>query len=252
MRIPRISLTILKDSNCLALMLFGAGLLQASTVTFTDSTFDLSDYSITTFQSGGGTISVSQTTTAGNPPPAMQVITTVSGSAGFLGLGYFLNPSFTYNPGAQGAVTSINFSEDINFSVSGFEVFLAAEGASSVIYQNGNLYIYRFSAPVNAGVWETVGGTILQSNYDLITNVNTLAVDSTQHPNFASGPMEFGFISAWDSPSGVNPNVSTELFDNFTITVDTASPEPATFLLLGTGLAGVSVGFIRRRKRELL
>jgi hypothetical protein len=245
MCVSRISFRNLKGGRCLASMLFAAGMLHAGPITFTDGTFNLSNYSITTLQSGGGTINVSQTTTAGNPSPAMQVVTAVSGTAGnFLGLGYFLNTFFTYDPGTQGAINSINFSEDINFSISGFDVFLAAEGASSLISQNGNLYIDRFSAPVNAGVWETVTASIVQSDYDLITNVNTLADDSTQHPNFASGPVEFGFISAWSSPS-LNANTSTELFDNFTITVNATSPEPATFLLLGAGLSGV--GFIRRR-----
>jgi hypothetical protein len=224
-----------------AILFSGSSIAYGDTI-FTDSTMNPANYSISTFQSGGGSIVASQTNAAGNPIPALQVITTVGSGAGdFLGLGYFLNPSFVYDPNSEGVIGSITFSEDLNFSVTGAGVFLVAEGTSSIVSQDGNLYIDRFTAPLDAGAWETTSATVLQSNYNLITNLATLTEDPTQHPNFASGQMEFGFISAWSS-AGLNANVATELFDNFDVTVHpeaVVTPEPSTFSAMAVALLAV-------------
>jgi hypothetical protein len=249
MGISGISLRILKDSNCLGLMLFGAGLLQAGSITFTDTTFNPSNYSITTFQSAGETVNVSQTLTGGNPGAAMQINTTVpAGST--IALEYFLNSMFVYNPATQGAIGSINLSQDVNMQSGGG---VQAESAAFLISQGGNLYFLNIPVTANAGVWETASMSGTQaSNWDLITNVSTLATNTAEHPNFSSGPLQFGFVTGWISSSSFDYS-SIQLVDNLSITVNAEpTPEPATLLLFGAGLAGISVGFIRRRKREPL
>ena len=189
-----------------------------------------------------GTINVSQTLTGGDPGAALQINTTVPAGQ-FLSLEYLLNPSFVYDPGTQGAISSIGFSQDVNFQ-SGLGV--TAEAAFSLISQGGNLYVDRIDVTPSAGVFEDASASDLQaSNYDLITNLSTFAQDTAEHPNFSSGPIEFGFMGAWSNQAGSPAYSEVEILDNLSITVNSETPEPATFLLLGAALAGA--GLVRRR-----
>jgi hypothetical protein len=226
---------------CVALAAaLGSTSVLLADVTFTDTTFDLSNYSIMTFQSGGGVISVSQTLTGGDPGAAMQINTTVPAGQ-FLALEYFLNPSFSYSPNVQGVISTIAFSQDVNFQ-SGIGV--AVEAAFSLISQGGNLYVDRIDVPAAAGVFVTASASGLQaSDYDLVTNLDTFTQNPTAHPNFAGASMEFGFMGAWSNQATFPAYTEQEVLDNLSITVNTmAVPEPSSLLPCGILLAICSLG----------
>jgi hypothetical protein len=219
--------------------------MTASVLTFTDNTFNLSDYSIITYQSGvanSPNIHVSQTLTGGDPGAALQInIAVPAGNS--LSLEYLLNPAFTYDPGANSAVSSIDFSQDVYYNS---PVGVGAEAVFSLISQGGNLYENRIDVSPVDRVWELANATLQASDYALITNPSTFTTDNTSHPSFSSGALEFGFAEAWSS-SGFGAYGDVQDLDNLSITINTPAPEPDTWRLLVAGLALIGVSAVRSR-----
>ena len=131
-----------------------APLPAIATTVFSDDTFDLDNYSIETFQSGGASINTSQTMSAGNSGAALQSIINVpSHSETFYTREYFLNTTFTYNPESQGAIESIDFKRDVYFKIQPGPLGVRTKGA--VIFQNGNYYFYTKNTSPDNAVWQS-------------------------------------------------------------------------------------------------
>ncbi|SCY05123.1 PEP-CTERM protein-sorting domain-containing protein [Nitrosospira sp. Nl5] len=225
--------------------------MAAASVTFSDSTFNLSDYSISTYQTGGADITVSQTLAGGNPGAALQVDTHIPASSNqiFYTTEYLINTTFQYDPSLQGPIDSIEFTYDAYAALSR----PASDAIAVVLTQGGNIYSYVevISGPTLGGTFETVHAAGLKAaDFSLITDLkNITAVDPTQHPDFASGVLGFGvpgfyYVSGF---FGV-PDISSVLkVDNLSFTIS-AVPEPETYAMLVAGLG--LVGFLGRRKNQ--
>jgi hypothetical protein len=201
-----------------------------ASIVFSDSTFDLQDYSISVLQTGGATINYSQSLILGNPGPALQVTTFAPASSiPLTSREYFINNTFLYDPSVHGAALSISYSSD-NFGLrdAGTQ---PPWGAALVIVQSGSYFLYSEALPATYGAWVSGGAdNLLAEDFDLLTNLNSLAVDTTQHPSFASA-MLFGTATGF-SPSVPLASTWERRVDNFRIEISTAVPEPSTLLLL--------------------
>jgi hypothetical protein len=129
MRTSRLAVTF----SCLWLSL--AGFSHADNVILYDGTFNSSDWSLTTFGTDSGhTITLSQQTSGGNPGDyqQMQFYLSSDSSTDVVGLAFYT--AETYNPHANGAITSIDFSEDH---------FQTADLVGSfVLMQSGIIYVF--------------------------------------------------------------------------------------------------------------
>ena len=119
-------------ASCLALPAF------ADSITFSDGTFNLANYSGSTY-SVGLTRSASQCASCGNPGSALQVAVTGNGASTENYSQAFVNSTFTYNPLTQGAITTINASVDKNVTATFAESF--TNTFRPTIFQDG-IYIW--------------------------------------------------------------------------------------------------------------
>lgn len=231
----------------LAMLTVVAGSLAmpaTASVVFTDNTFNLADYTIDTFQSGGATVDITQTLTSGNPGSALQIITNVPAhSSTFFATQYFLNSSFLYNPGTQGAIQSIDFISD---TYVGTSASLIARGDAPILFQGGNYYINSISLATVNGTWLTGSVNGLQAtDFSLVTDLLTLATNASINPDFTSGMIQFGAI-AGVFDQGTAATTWDGRRDNLSYTVN-AVPIPAAVWLFGSGLLGL-VSMARRKK----
>ena len=89
------------------------GIANAQTV-FTDGVFADADWTFHLFEVGaGGTVAYHQSLSGGNPGEFRVIRNTVPANSGEARVyGFYLREEATYNPSAQGEISSITYSED--------------------------------------------------------------------------------------------------------------------------------------------
>jgi PEP-CTERM motif-containing protein len=239
----------LKFLTLIAVFTLSAPFTRADTV-FTDGTFNLADYSISTFQTGGATINITQTLTGGDPGSALQILTTLPSpvAESFSSVSYIVNNDFLYDPSSQGAVNGIGVSVDVYRLFTGQNP--SQVGFSPLIFQGGNYYVFHsIITPYTPGVYEPTSGTLSSSQFDLVTNLSSGALNTSIHPDFDGGPLELGFTSGVSS-SGISQTVTADArYDNLSFDLMTATPEPAAYALILVGLGAIGLGSLRHRPR---
>ena len=145
---------------------------ESAAATFSDSTFNLADYTITKSLQAG-TATVSQSANGGNPGSAMEVDYVVPPGPAFtntFGAVYFLNNAFTYEPGASGALTSISWSIDKKVTIVKPANLGLVNGQTFLISQGGSFYAAAVGLPGVIGTYITASITTLSSDFSLVTD----------------------------------------------------------------------------------
>jgi hypothetical protein len=226
--------------------------------TFSDTTFNLANYSSTVYS---GTTTPSSTvlqTSNGNPDTAYEVNFQYGPAAnGIDVLATALNNTFVYNPTVSGAISTLNVSLD-RFAMptrDGVDTGVGNYTLRVLISQGGKLYESSQSlfGSDAGGIWHTLSTSgLTASSFGLLDTGNLNNIDFTSNPNFSSGLITFGFAmrNGGDGTPVVRSASGILRADNFSIDVLTAVPEPSTWAMMILGFAGV--GFIAYRRRKVL
>ena len=220
--------------------------------TFTDSTFNLSNYSQTTysnnFAAAGATATVSQNTSFGNPAPSQQLDIIWTVDTTFAYYDGLINNTFVYNPSTSGAISSINFSQDKYVTFTDGVVALSNISGSALLEQGGNFYLDTITGPsLVKGTWQNISASGLTASSFCLYSFTTNTQNCTQNPNFSAtgGVIDFGFRTGLGYTNALGTGSFDSYSDNLSYTV-TPTPEPSNLLLFGTGLIGM-VGAARRK-----
>lgn len=203
----------------------------AGTIIIEDGTFNNADWSLrTTGTDASHTTTLSQVTSGGNPGSYQQMQFDLGSDSSTGVYGYAFYTAQTYDPATQGAITSIDFSEDHKQS--------ADLGGGLALVQNGELYASPFNYFSGNDQWTKFGVTDLT-----LANFQGPA----GQPDFsATGTsIAFGYYFARYSPPGIVDGGA----DNWTVTLHTAPavPEPPGLLLAASAAAfALLYGWLRR------
>jgi hypothetical protein len=233
---------IMKLPAKLLLSVSGAVLVftaRATAVSFTDTTFNLANYSESIGTTSGATVSFAQCPSCGHPGQALQILVTFATTADAAGVG-FVNNSFAYNPSVV-PIASINASVDKNVSSNiPFNPSTTIPTAFwPLIEQDGLFYLAPVSGPTYHG---GTTGYLHHSQSGLVatdfTQFNfTTGTFGTAHPDFAGDLMLFGLAQL--TGAAIN-NENAEIdYDNLKLSI-TAVPEAgSTGVLLLCSLAAL-------------
>ena len=216
---------------------------NAAPVTFSDGTFSDPDWTLSDYTIGGGGVSsATQQVVGGNPGAFREVTTSIPAGGGERRVFSFnFRNGALYDPQAQTAIASIDYSEDAI-------IFSLAQTVGPAIRQNGMLYAFEIISTFTGTTWTPVSQNLKSEDFDLF---GPGGVDATQHPDFsASGlPIEFGFIRGLGAPAGSAPGGATSIggIDNWSVAVN-AVPVPSALPLFGSAMA--VLGFIRWRQSK--
>jgi hypothetical protein len=238
--------------------------VAAASATFSDSTFNLSDYAISKYQSSGADVTVSQTS-SGNPGTALQIEVGIPRTflSEIYATQYLINTTFRYDPGVLGAIASVDASADVRGEVfqNGTSRPFSPVGGSG----GGGLVLLRQDGHLYTNLLGVVGPPVVGSrdfsfsqasglkavDFGLVTDLTTFAVDKSQHPDFSTGILEFGVPGTLHATNlfGLPETNAVVTFDNLNFTVSSV-PELETYamLLAGLGLVGFMARHARRHK----
>ena len=220
--------------------------------TFTDSTFNLSNYSQTTYSNNlataGATATASQNTSFGNSAPSQQIDIIWTVNTTFAYYDGLINNTFLYNPSTSGAISSINFSQDKYVTFPDGVVGLTNISASALLEQDGNFYLDTTTGPsLVKGTWQNISASGISASNFCLYSFTSNAQDCTHNPNFSAtgGVIDFGFRTGLGYTNALGTGSFDSYSDNLSYTI-TPTPEPSSLLLFGTGLIGV-LGAARHR-----
>lgn len=219
-------------------------------VVFTDSTFNLANYSATTFTTDSA-ISIANSSASNT----LQFVTTFNNtSTATEAAQALINTGFGYDPLTQGAITSIDASVSKNLSID--YLFTGAAATNTfhpTILQDGIYYLASIPGPsLAAGPGSTGFNAIAQTGLlatDFLSFNFATGTFGSANPNFDGDAMEFGLtqISSITSFSSDTPGHLTTQYQNLDLDIHAlAVPEPSTIALFGAGLLGL--GLFYRRK----
>jgi hypothetical protein len=229
---------------------------SASSISFFDGSFTTATLSaLYESDAANMTATASACTTCGNPNgPGLQIIANfgpnaAAGPNNGLPQATFAvtETTWTYNPAVQGAITSINASVDKTFSST--EV---GDGIGNsfrpLIEQDNNFYLATIPGPTLNGpgtvAYSTISATDLTATDFLLFNFST-GTFGTANPNFSGDPIIFGLAQNSNLAAGTN---NTAFYDNLSLTINSAVPEPSTWAMMILGFCGI--GFMAYRRKN--
>jgi hypothetical protein len=196
-------------------------------VTFSDSTFDDSDWVLIVSQQGnGGNVFAQQQTSGGNPGSYRQIVNTVEIAPGPTEssqvVGLHMRPAALYNPQVEGAIDWIDYAEDsIMFFGHG-----EGQGTGPLLVQNGNVYVSKQKLLSNRSRWTTQIVTRLYEA-DFVLFRPNLGQDPNQTPDFSEtgSTIQFGFRRSNSTGPGKHGYTIDAGIDNWSISI-VPLPEP--------------------------
>ena len=209
-----------------------------------DGTFNNNDWTQTATVDPAGsffTATATQILTGGNPGAFREMTHTWGGpgEAVHVTLDHMYN-LFTYDPKTQGAIGSINYSEDGIILSSTFPSSVVGRGMD--IFQDG--VVYRTFAS-NGGFYALTDTTWTTFSLTGLTATD-FGSSSGTHPNFSAtgDPMQFGYLRS-NGLFGLQTIVNG--IDNWTVTINPV-PEPSSLWLAIIGGLGLIAAWRRTRK----
>jgi hypothetical protein len=231
-----------------------SGGARAGTTVFTDGAFSPAGYTnaFTILSDPSNSVVISQCASCGDPGQALEIVIGLPTGGGTfntpndIGL---INTTFAYDPATQGAITAISTSVDKDFSVNVGQNY--NNFYHPMIEQGGAYYTLSsaIAGPPLFGPGTTGFNTLSGSGYtaaDFVQiNTATGALGSA-HPDFAGGPILFGFEQALGADA-IPGTVADLVYDNLSFTVSSV-PEAATWAMMLVGFGGLGAA-IRSRRR---
>ena len=226
--------------------------------TFSDGSFDDSQWSFTSIanDTGDGSVLSTQVLTGGNPDEYREVnnlVVTGAAQTRTTVVGLHVFDSAIYDPSIQGGIESISFSIDfVNI-----DVFGNGERYGPAIVQGGQTFVNPSDTSLlrtrengtQQFVWQSLSPVLFeQSDFIKVdTTMDNLNDPSTQ-PDFSTSgsPMTLGFFTFNTNPAGLSEGFTSSLtvgYDNWEVAVNTV-PEPATSTL---ALAALCLAMSKRR-----
>jgi hypothetical protein len=185
----------------------------AAAQTFSDGTFNPDDWTHHVFTRGnGGTVSVGQAQSGGNPGAFRSYTNTVheAGEVSAAIYVYHIREEAVWDPVVQGAIDSISFSEDRMTDLD----YDPAMGGSIALRQAGVYFHSNTAYQITRGDWHTVAHAGLTFE-DFVDPENGTQPDFTD----SGAPIFFGFLRANSQDPGHDGSVTVGGTDNWSVTV---------------------------------
>ncbi len=222
--------------------------MPSSASTFTDTAFNLGDYTESLAYASDASLTFGQCATCGNTGTALSITAIAPSGVGDTAIA-FINAGFSYNP-STGAIASISASVDKNFSTS-FTVSDFGSAFHPTIEQDGVYYVASIAGP-------TLDGTT--TGYATIAQTGLTAADFQQFdfatgsfvpgaPNFSGDPMFFGLTQIFGFQGDADFGAEAD-YDNFTLTINSV-PEASTWALLALGLGAAGLAGRRSARKTV-